>query len=180
MEEIWAEIPGTSGRYSVSTHGRVRANWITVPRRGEPVQRVAEIPKLLSPWVHTTGYWRVSLGRKNKHYVHRLVAAAFVPNPENLPQVDHVDGNRLNANAENLRWVTSKQNVLYGGERHGFESQIASNRAKNKHVKNREVYVQLVSEGWTLRKIAKLYRTSHAVIRKTIGTDVQLLRYNRQ
>lgn len=53
----------------------------------------------------------VSLGRGNKKYVHRLVAEAFVPNPYNLEEVDHIDTNGLNNNADNLRWVTRSENM---------------------------------------------------------------------
>lgn len=180
MEETWAEIDGTFGRYSVSTFGRVRANWITVPCRGENPLRMIPAVRMLKPYIHTTGYWRVALGRNNQHYVHRLVAKAFLPNPENLPQVDHIDGDRLNASVENLRWVTSRQNALYGGERHAFEPQRVAARAKNKHAKNREIYMQLVSDGWTLRKIAAQYKTSHTAIRRAIGQDVVLRRYNKR
>lgn len=53
----------------------------------------------------------VSLGRGNKKYVHQLVAQAFVDNPFNLTEVDHIDGNAMNNHADNLRWVTHNQNM---------------------------------------------------------------------
>jgi hypothetical protein len=96
MNEIWIEIPDTDGRYSVSSLGNVRSNWSDIPQRNLTHRKRIEKQKLLKPWVHTTGYWRVGLGRNNQKYVHRLIAAAFVPNPDLLPQVDHIDGNRLN------------------------------------------------------------------------------------
>lgn len=54
----------------------------------------------------------VSLGRGNKRYVHRLVAETFIPNPENLNEVDHIDTNGLNNRVENLRWVTHNENMV--------------------------------------------------------------------
>ena len=53
----------------------------------------------------------VNLGKHNRFYVHQLVAKAFIPNPYNLPEVDHIDGNGLNNHVENLRWVTHSQNM---------------------------------------------------------------------
>ena len=52
-------------------------------------------------------------GKNKTYFVHRLVAAAFIPNPENLPEIDHIDGNRANNDATNLRWCTRKQNLNY-------------------------------------------------------------------
>lgn len=67
---------------------------------------------MLKPW-KINGYNAVGLYRSGKRYVflvHRLVAAAFIPNPENKPCIDHIDGNRANNHADNLRWVTVKEN----------------------------------------------------------------------
>ena len=63
--------------------------------------------------ISKNGYMRVILsdnGKNKTYFVHRLVAAAFIPNPDNLPEIDHIDGNRANNHADNLRWVTAKEN----------------------------------------------------------------------
>lgn len=66
---------------------------------------------------HKTGYFRVHLvgdNQKKIQYIHRLVAIAFLPNPNNLPQVNHKDENKENNNVNNLEWVTSKENCNWG------------------------------------------------------------------
>ena len=73
--------------------------------------------KKLCKWVVNTGYYQVSIHHKGKRhfrYVHRLVAEAFIPNPNNLPQVNHKDGDKLNNNVNNLEWVSNKQNTQHG------------------------------------------------------------------
>lgn len=63
------------------------------------------------------GYFQVQFSDKKNYLVHRLVALTFVPNPEQKPQVDHIDGDKSNNAAENLRWVTASENYYA----HGFE-----------------------------------------------------------
>lgn len=109
MEEIWKDIDGCDG-YQVSNEGRVRScflagNWTV--KKGEW--------RLLSQHDNGHGYMRVILGSKHgQKYVHRLVAKAFIPNPLNLPQVNHKDENKKNNCVENLEWCTGKYNCNYG------------------------------------------------------------------
>jgi hypothetical protein len=68
---------------------------------------------MMSQSISGPGYFQVMLtknGGQRPHYVHRLVAEAFIDNPNNLPEVDHIDANKLNNNVKNLRWVTPKEN----------------------------------------------------------------------
>ncbi len=73
--------------------------------------------KYLKPYLdRKNGYLSVALykdGTHKNYRVHRLVAETFIPNPSNLPQVNHIDGNKLNNNVDNLEWCTSKQNIQH-------------------------------------------------------------------
>lgn len=94
--ELWRDVPGYFGRYRVSNLGRVQ----TWSRRG------VRIP--LRARAHQQGYLHVTFYRRGKRAhpkVHRLVAEAFVENPENKPEVNHIDGNRTNNRADNLEWA---------------------------------------------------------------------------
>jgi hypothetical protein len=162
MEETWIEIPETAGRYSVSDHGNVRANWSDVPRRNLTHRVRIERSQQLKPSVHTTGYLRVALGRGVQRYVHRLVALAFHQNPHNLPQVDHIDGDRKNNTASNLRWVSVQDNAAYGGVRHEW-STPSSTRLSS------EEFAALLAQGYSLRAIARAFDTSHATVTRTLS-----------
>lgn len=110
MEEVWKDIEGYEGFYQISNLGRVKGLPI-VTRFGERIKKHKE--RFLQPVVSKRGYYVVGLSKngKSKTYtLHRLLAKAFIPNPENKRAIDHIDTNRLNNSIENLRWCTDKEN----------------------------------------------------------------------
>jgi hypothetical protein len=115
MEEIWKEIIGTNGSYSVSNKGRIRTNEYYVKNRyGERVVS-GRIKKLNN---HNQGYLIVSFFRFGKtKLVHRIVATHFIPNPNNLEFVNHKNGDKKDNQVENLEWCTRQQN-----EDHAFST----------------------------------------------------------
>lgn len=91
---------------------------------------------------HYKGYLYVTLpnnGKLRKMYVHRLVAQAFIPNPENKPQVNHKDGNKMNNNVENLDWVTGSENQMHSYI-NGFLPKAPTMRGDD-HPNSRTVYI---------------------------------------
>lgn len=102
MEEIWKTIEDYPN-YMVSNMGRVKAiNW---HREGKE--------KEMKPYTTYKGYLRLRLtknGKSKQFQIHRLVAEAFIPNPDNKPQIDHINTDKTDNRVENLRWVTNKEN----------------------------------------------------------------------
>lgn len=113
--EQWREIKGYEGRYEVSDHGNVRSLLFYSTAREEYMTRKA--PRLLSQNTTHDGYKRVSLSKYREMKsitVHRLVAMAFLPNPNNYPAVNHKDEDATNNHVSNLEWCTNKYNSNYG------------------------------------------------------------------
>lgn len=106
---IWKTIEGTNGEYQVSDTGLVKTT---------------KTGRILRPAIDARGYERVCLfkmDRDRRYKVHRLVAMAFIPNLNNLPQINHIDGNKRNNNVSNLEWVTNRDNVIHAKE-HGLRA----------------------------------------------------------
>lgn len=101
--EIWKPVVGYEGLYECSSLGNVRSSNYNHTNK----------PKLLKQELCKNGGLRVTLYKhtKTRFLVHRLVAQAFIPNPDNLPEIDHISTDRTDNKIENLRWATRKSNM---------------------------------------------------------------------
>ena len=136
-EEIWKDIPGYEGLYQVSSLGRVKKlDTYLVDKNGKRYHRKGRILKP-NTWKQKT---RLSTnrkvvdlyknGRRKTFRIHRLVAIAFIPNPDKKPDINHIDGNGENNNINNLEWVTKNENMWHARYILGFQ-----NGFKNKAVR---------------------------------------------
>ena len=133
MKEIWRPIKGYENLYEVSNKGRVRSLTKYCMRFG--CRKTLIRGKLLSIRKNASGYIMVSLakkGTKKQVLIHRLVAQAFIPNPNNYPIINHKDENPSNNNVNNLEWCTQKYNVNYGTARSRTRITNKINRSKGK------------------------------------------------
>lgn len=116
MAEVWRPVVGYEGLYEVSDHGRVRSYVSRWGKRKKPVLLKGYIGK----------HYKTVMLCSNDHravYIHRIVAEAFIPNPENKREVNHIDGNKLNNHKENLEWVCHSENMSHASRANLFGQQ---------------------------------------------------------
>ena len=113
MIEIWKEIQDYEGLYEVSNLGRVK-NLERLVKNKHGYRKVKE--KILTATSFNYACVFLSNGNVKQHYVHRLVATAFIPNPFNKEMVNHKSGNKLDNRLTNLEWVTRSENTIHAIE----------------------------------------------------------------
>lgn len=162
--EIWKDIPGYEGMYKISNLGRVLA--LNYNKTGKAIVRAQRINK--------QGYLYVNLwknGQSKSFKTHRIVAIMFIPNPCNLPQVNHKDENKLNNRADNLEWCTASYNVSYGHRaRKCLDSHKRSNSCKaEKAVVQLDRYGAIIAEYISISEAARQIGVRRESIRDCVS-----------
>jgi len=158
-KEIWKAVVGYELLYHVSNKGRVKSleRFVYKKRNNKPVVQVYK-ERILKPSLNKKyNYWNLPISNINdKRWkmkkVHRLVGEAFIPNPENKPQINHIDGNRLNNNLENLEWCTCQENMTHAGETGLMPTKLNPDKVR----KIRKMRV----DGLTLQAIGAVFNVS--------------------
>jgi len=155
-KEIWKDIEGYEGRYQVSNLGRVKSlNY-----------RHTDQERILQPIPFSHGYLVVNFLKNKKHktfLIHRLVAQSFIPNPDNKPQVNHINGVKTDNRVVNLEWVTPlentqhaiKTNLFMNGGQYNYRAKFTNEQVK----KIREEYIPR-DKNHNMIALAKKYKVS--------------------
>lgn len=169
MEE-WRDIEGYEGFYQVSTHGRIKSLARTITCKNGMLKPFKE--RILTPHFNTNGYLWVHLQRnsvKEFWFIHRLVARAFVPNPDNKPFVNHKSGRKTDNVADLLEWSTRRENVAHafstGLMSHAGEKNSQSKLTVDKVVEMRRLF----TEGVTRRELSDRFGVSYSRVRDVVN-----------
>lgn len=150
MKEIWKDIKDFENLYQISNFGRVKS---------------LKSNRIRKPYINNSGYFCIHL-YDNKKYkiqtIHRLVAETFIPNPNNLPEINHIDGDKSNNNSNNLEFVlhnenqkhASINNLMAVGERHG----------RSKLKESQIIEIRKLKGTMKQKKIAEIYGVSEGII----------------
>lgn len=145
-DEEWRDVVGYEGHYQVSNFGRVKSFWRH------------QVGKIITPQLNHKGYLVVELrdGQSRKvKFVHRLVAQAFIPNPDGKPEVNHRDGGKFNNHVDNLEWVTRIENM-----NHAVQSGFVATGEDNYQAQftNEQAYcIRVNPDNLTIDELAKKF-----------------------
>lgn len=158
MEEIWKDIPGFEGLYQVSNFGRIKS--LNYRKTGkEHILKFGKNPK---------GYSRTTLfknGETRYYLTHRLVAQAFIPNPDNLPEINHKNEIKTDNRVENLEWCTNQYNINYG-TRNKRRSETLTNGACSKPVAQYTIDGEFIKEWPSMQEVERQTGYLHQNISK--------------
>lgn len=164
MEEVWRPINGYEGLYEISNKGRVKSFNYWNGARYEKKERI------INGWEQKPNkegaYSRMKVHlTKNKRQrgfmIHRLVAESFIPNPDNKPHINHIDGNPLNNNIENLEWCTQAENII-----HAYKKGLR----KSYRLYKREI-ISDYKNGMSQREIAEKFNCAPISIRILLNEE---------
>ncbi len=166
-KEIWKDVVGYESFYVISNQGRVKS-------LSRKVKRSRPVPEcILKGALSSKGYNLIGLSKNSipkTFRVSRLVAIHFIPNPENKSAVNHIDGNKSNNFANNLEWVTTKENnahaVKIGLMNHPFGEQCRNSKLNDKSILQiRKMFIETEPNQ---TKIAKIFNVDQSTINSII------------
>ncbi len=174
--EMFLSVVNYNGYYQVSNKGRVISKQRTIKNEEGRRREIKE--RFLKQKDNGNGYLSVGLsinGKITRHYVHRLVAGAFIDNPEGHPFVNHKDGNPANNNADNLEWVSHRQNV-----RHGYATGLNGNKGGNHTFAAKVVDNELRREFSTIKEWAEARKINYNTARNVVNGYSTLKEVNEE
>lgn len=162
MEEIWKDVVGFEGRYKVSSLGRIKSLKREIHCSDG---RVFTRKEMFFNNINTvSGYYTFSFHKEGRLYtrkLHRIIAEAFIPNPENKPYINHKNCVRTDNRIENLEWCTHKENMQHAFASGSFKNRRPPSGDKNGQakLKNSDIPVirKMLSEGMKQKDIALIY-----------------------
>lgn len=171
--EIWKDIKGYEGLYQISSLGRVKS----YPRKYYSYWRKTYInynEKILKPLIRSKNknnnyfYCDLYINKKSKHYnIHRLIAIAFIPNPDNKPCINHIDGNKQNNNISNLEWCTIEEN-----NKHALNNGLILREEKHPmHKLNNKQVIEIrnMKDVFSTKEISKIYNVTKDTINNILS-----------
>lgn len=170
MIEQWRPIKNYEGIYEISNLGNVKSLARTIIKKDGKKQTFKE--RILNKRHNGYGYYQVGLNSKGKRvyfYIHRLVGEAFIDNPNDLPQINHINGNKEDNFVNNLEWISAKDNTIHSwktGLSKGRENHGMSKLTNNEVLEIRKKYL---SKNYSQRKLAKEYSVSQKTIYNIIN-----------
>lgn len=174
---MWKEVKGYEGLYQISDTGLVRSLHRTVlNKNGKPQNYLGKLLKPDTYKMPNSSYQRVTLSKEGitkRFLVHRLVAEAFIPNPQNKEHVNHIDNNGLNNSVENLEWCSHSENMLHAqkqGRLFASQSKGGKKGSKTNQLK-RDAKLKEIQESW----VNDWYVTSEPTFQRAKKTYVPVV-----
>lgn len=168
-KEVWKDIEGYENRYQISTYGRVKS-LARVVKSYPKTRKLKDRVRKLS--VNRYGYSYISLkkdGTLKALTIHRLVALAFIPNPDNKPCVNHTNGIKGDNNILNLEWVTHSENTIHA-HKNNLTHPLYGEKCNNSKLKTLDVLKirELFRNGAPQRELAELYKVTYQNIHRIV------------
>lgn len=159
--EIWEEIPGFYGQYFASNMGRVKS--VYRKRLGKRFDKTASV----NGTPDKNGYLRTIIrenGVKRYLSLHRLVAVTFIINPENKPDINHINGNKTDNRAENLEWVTKEENNNHAIKNNLFKCPLGQDHGCSK-LRNEDVlFIRKNNKKYTQKQLGEMFGVTQSMI----------------